>query len=168
MTTKYKLVPIEPTEEMVNAMFDYWKKPSQSLYDAFIGGYKAMLEAVQESEPVAIKAQPLQWSGDKDEWMDKRWGMHISLDEGEYSACWGEGDTETFKTLEEAKHWCQLEADGFIESVACYTHPPADKDAERYRWLMKNADWFDDKYLAHIDFDNPQTITDAIDEAMKG
>jgi hypothetical protein len=40
------------------------------------------------------------------------------------------------------------------------------KDAERYKWLMKNTDYFDGEYLGWY-IDDPASITDEIDQAMK-
>jgi hypothetical protein len=50
-----------------------------------------------------------------------------------------------------------------------YTSPQAQpdlQDARRYRWLMKNTDYFDGKYTGW-DIDNPDSISEAIDQAMK-
>ena len=48
----------------------------------------------------------------------------------------------------------------------------AKKDAERYRWLIKNAvreKNLGDRYIEfHCDFENWNNVTEAIDAAMKG
>ncbi|WP_028840215.1 hypothetical protein [Thermomonas fusca] len=76
---------------------------------------------------VELTAKPLQFTEDGPhsitgctEWIDGLMGFHITCDPSEppefrYSAAWGEGDSECFASLEEAKEWCQSLADGWIK-----------------------------------------------------
>lgn len=103
---------------------------------------RALLAALP-SQPVAlpdglaIRAKPLEWeevaqfntTRDK-EWTDKRMGFHIAYDpdddtDSRYSAAWGEGETEFFATLEDAKEWCQSEVDDWIRKNATVAAAPA-------------------------------------------
>lgn len=71
-----------------------------------------------------IKAKPIKWEDDHGTWYGNDYGFQISLEDDGYNACWGEGDTETFKTLDEAKEYCQKCIDDYIASVALFTAPP--------------------------------------------
>lgn len=76
-----------------------------------------------------IRAKPLQWTEEKkyaesdQEWSENRMGFHIRHDTDEpedqqYVAAWGEGEPEFFATLDDAKAWCQSEADAWIRENA--------------------------------------------------
>lgn len=70
-----------------------------------------------------ICAKPIEWEDDKGEWNDKNgFGFYIHFeDDGSdepYSAAWGEGDSETFATLEEAQAWCQDTIDSWVRENA--------------------------------------------------
>lgn len=68
--------------------------------------------AAQKTEPVTVTAKPLVWTNEDNLWHDEC-GFYIELTDDDpalpWIAGWGEGDTETFRTLEEAKAWCQEE-----------------------------------------------------------
>jgi hypothetical protein len=68
-----------------------------------------------------ITAKPPKWQMEgKHGLHDSRYGFYISFhtdeeDEPEpYHASWGEGDSDSFKTLKEAQDWCQEEIDNYI------------------------------------------------------
>lgn len=80
--------------------------------------------ALTEGFGFTVTAQPLEWEphGDGD-WADKYCGFYISHSpeddaEAPYHAAWGEGDSESFGTLDEAKAWCQREIDGWVRRFA--------------------------------------------------
>lgn len=84
----------------------------------------------QLQQPAAVYAKPLTWQEEKlsrgagwREWTDRLMGFHISFDPEDepgsrYTASWGEGEPEDFATLEEAKTWCQSQADTWIRECA--------------------------------------------------
>jgi hypothetical protein len=89
--------------------------------------WQARASAAPAVQPVAITAKMIEWgeqrsrSGDVKEWHENRYGFYIARDDEEeepYGAAWGEGDTERFKTLEEAQAWCQAEIDRWVSSCA--------------------------------------------------
>ena len=72
-----------------------------------------------------LKARPLEWhkSDRIPEWTDDRMGFHIGLHDDlpanrQYVAAWGEGDAEHFATLDDAKEWCQEQADAWVRENA--------------------------------------------------
>ena len=106
----------------------------------------APLADAQEGVSVGVRAKPLQFKGAEyadgsKEWDDSDMGFHIGFDPDEedgerYRAACGEGESETFATLEEAKEWCQSEADKWVRKVA-YSHPPAQTQGEsRYTGVL--------------------------------
>ena len=89
----------------------------------------------------AVTAQPLVWElHGKNDFADKYCGFYISHapdDDAEepYHAAWGEGDSESFATLDEAEAWCQREIDMWVRRFALVTpnvgvepHSAAGKD----------------------------------------
>lgn len=114
-----------------------------SANSAFEGGAEATLstiaprEAAQEPKSARLSAKPLTWKEEPlsrapgwREWVDQRMGFHISYDPEEdagerYIAAWGEGDPESFATIEEAKAWCQEQADSWVREIAVADAPPA-------------------------------------------
>lgn len=73
-----------------------------------------------------LKAKQLEWKDNivpgcgLSESYDNVWGFSILFDDEDtpsepYRAAWGEGEPESFATVEEAKAWCQEQADGFID-----------------------------------------------------
>lgn len=99
---------------------------------AIVNAARAALASVHP--PSVVRAKPLEWrpQGDTD-WSDERCGFYISFDpedqpETPYTAAWGEGDTESFATLTEAKAWCQREIDAWIAENA---HPVAPSEEQR-------------------------------------
>ena len=75
---------------------------------------------------IELTAKPLQFNTDGPtvngycEYTDSLMGFHIAYDPEEqpdyqFAAEWGEGETQHFRTLEEAQAWCQAEADGWIK-----------------------------------------------------
>lgn len=77
-------------------------------------------DAVGSSEGlgVTVSARPLEWSlAYDDQWIDEHHGFSIMRepdDELPFSAAWGEGDSEQFSNLEQAKAWCQAEIDAWV------------------------------------------------------
>jgi hypothetical protein len=76
---------------------------------------------------VMVTAQPLEWEphGDGD-WSDKFCGFYVSHSPDDdagapFHAAWGEGDSESFATLDEAKAWCQHEIDCWVRRFALVT-----------------------------------------------
>ena len=150
MTTKYKLVPIEPTEEMFIAAREYYFKlhPNRGAWPCgeAMGIYKAMLEAspAQESEPVGYTSQG---------YID---GVKNSI-----------GDLGNFAGNFFKRKWENV-------NIPLYTQPPADKDTERYRWIKSKAFTTENyDYGAGYDYvirfyKSSENIDEAIDEAMKG
>lgn len=101
---------------------------------AFVQDYaRKAIEASRavRAEP-AIVARPLEWEEHQSgqQWTDKRCGFCIIFapeDDADkpFNAAWGEGDSESFATLDEAKEWCQKEIDGWIAQLATLaTHQP--------------------------------------------
>lgn len=77
----------------------------------------------------AVSAKPLEWkeqdgAGAELELYEPKMGFWINGDPSEedpdyrYTAGWGEGDSESFATLDEAKQWCQDQANAFIRDNA--------------------------------------------------
>lgn len=81
-------------------------------------------------DAVRLCAKPQQWTEDGvawpsgwREWSEGLMGYHISFDPQEesdnrYIAACGEGEPESFATLEEAQQWCQSDADDWIRKIA--------------------------------------------------
>lgn len=76
-----------------------------------------------------VSAKPLEWKETEqgEQWDDSQFGFSItySADDSEehqyhyaYYASWGEGPSDSFTTLEEAKQWCQDEADALVRKWA--------------------------------------------------
>ena len=76
-----------------------------------------------------VSAKPLEWPELKeypngDAQCDERHMGFVIIrrsDEPEdqrFEAAWGEGDPEFFPTLDEAKQWCQAEADRWVREFA--------------------------------------------------
>ena len=76
---------------------------------------------------IEVTAKPLEWDEPADngscaakDWTDSRMGFGITFDPAEpagsqFCASWGEViESDAFATLEEAKKWCQLQADDWI------------------------------------------------------
>lgn len=86
---------------------------------------------------IAVTAQPLQWSHDKqhDQYEDRTYGFCVwnnedyvlpafaSWDVGAAAAMMqdSEGDQAQFATLKEAQEWCQAQADNWIARHAVVT-----------------------------------------------
>jgi len=72
----------------------------------------------------AIIAKPLEWddADDRAPVSDKHFGFWIDKNDEKdrlpFVAGWGEGDTEDFATLDEAKAWCQTKAQQSIDDTA--------------------------------------------------
>jgi hypothetical protein len=113
--------------------------------------------------PRLMRAKPLEWDEQStSEWSDKHCGFFILFDavdepDTPYRASWGEGDTEAFATLAEAKRWCQQEIDRWVERIAVgveLTDAARDALAERRRqvdvegWNAAHDDEHDDGSLA--------------------
>lgn len=102
-------------------------------------------EAAQEPKSARLSAKPLTWKEEAlsrapgwREWVDQRMGFHISYDPEEdagerYIAAWGEGDPESFATVEEAKAWCQDQADSWVREIAVADAPPAPRSDDAPR-----------------------------------
>jgi hypothetical protein len=146
MTNKYKLVPIEPTDEMMSAGCGIdCKEPCYA--DCKNNGilraqYKAMLEAAPPAD-----VEPVAWLIDDE--------MHLN------------GFTLEKRT---ADYYSLLG-----KATPLYTQPPADKDAERYRWLCMQQDTstafimgkYASKEGSYGDFSCEKiNIDEAIDKAM--
>lgn len=69
-----------------------------------------------------VTAKPISWKQDDDgDWYESDYGFHIHSDDatpGKYTAYWGEGDEESFDTVNEAKVWCQEQMDTWISDHA--------------------------------------------------
>lgn len=60
MTTQYKLIPEQLTDEMVNAAYHIWKhKAHPSILSAIRSMLKAAIQAAPELEQVELKREPL-------------------------------------------------------------------------------------------------------------
>ncbi len=75
-----------------------------------------------------ICAKPLQFEESRNEWFDNAMGFYIGIETdepelGQYRAAWGEGDPEWFATLEDAKSWCQSEADAWVQKIGMIAKP---------------------------------------------
>jgi len=80
---------------------------------------------------INITAKKIEWEtgrvlAGQQEWTESLYGFYISFDPDEedgfkYSAAWGEGDSESFYSFEEAASWCQNEIDIFIRNHAVLT-----------------------------------------------
>lgn len=155
MTTTYKLVPIEPTEEMIkaglNAEDNYSEKIAWTEFDndyALKFAYKAMLEAApaQESEPVAFQyydAQYEKW--DAPELLDATYNLEVMKFDWQYRFLY----THSPAGVEPVASIVHTIGTGILEGqtiprvlldfkyidlpigTKLYTHPPADKDAEQ-------------------------------------
>lgn len=83
-----------------------------------------------------VRAHPIQWELDEsNDWGDSQYGFHIEYcdDEEEdqrYVAYWGEGDSDTFDTLEAAKEWCQELIDSWVRRCALIEPSPAAQHPE--------------------------------------
>ncbi len=125
MTTKYKLVRIEPTEEMIKCfnqtvIFNHDDETGFIKIENLNDCIKAMLEAApaQESEPVGEVVI------EKDTQLvsDKEMG----------------GATDTYSYIEVARTRAKLNCSLDV-GTKLFTHPPADKaDAERYKQALQN------------------------------
>lgn len=77
-----------------------------------------------------ICAKPLQFSElEHGEWSAEPMGFYVRFDaddpDGErYIASWGEGDSEAFESFDEAKAWCQREADEWAQEIATFAAAP--------------------------------------------
>lgn len=79
---------------------------------------------------IQISAKPLQWAEEQahptdgwQEWSEPMMGFRIEFEPKEepdmrYLATWGEGDSCAHATLDEAKKWCQEQADGWVRDCA--------------------------------------------------
>jgi hypothetical protein len=72
-----------------------------------------------------IKAKPIEWNEIEpcNEWYSPVHGFLITFSPDDwpdkpYIATWGEGDEDMFKTLDEAKQWCQSTLDAWVKSIA--------------------------------------------------
>ena len=102
--------------------------------------WKALLFALaaldaEAPQELTISAIEMAWSAaGSNEWRDDRYGFYITFDAEEdepYGACFGEGNTEQFTTLEAAQRWCQDEIDRWVRScVVVTTKPPTEKDKQ--------------------------------------
>lgn len=98
-----------------------------------------------------IFAKPLQFTESRNEWFDNTMGFYIGTEtdepeRGQYRAAWGEDEPEWFATLEDAKAWCQSEADAWVQKIgilAACPSPPADVqdgvDAGRWRFCVQHG-----------------------------
>jgi hypothetical protein len=115
---------------VADATFDAWRNAtSDQLWNsidlsAVRIGYE-LGKAVHAPSSTTLCARPIEWVAESDggEWSDNNgFGFHVSLDDdgsGEpYSAAWGEGDSESFATLEEAQAWCQETIDSWLRENA--------------------------------------------------
>lgn len=99
---------------------------------------KAGLQATDAAHPPAeLSGRPLEWEmTHADMWTDKHHGFCILIEPDEadaYSASWGEGDAEQFKTLELAMAWCQRQLDAWVRRFVIATPasaPPAASGGE--------------------------------------
>ncbi len=89
---------------------------------------------------IALCAKPLIFDPSRvypdgsQEWSEREMGFYVGFDpeepeEDRYMASWGEGDPETFPTLDEAQQWCQNEADEWVRKTA-FAAAPACPQAE--------------------------------------
>ena len=96
---------------------------------------------VAQGVPEGIRAKPLVWEegvpnrdGTICEWMAGM-GFYVQLQPDEephlrYEANWGDIDTSSFPTLDEAKAWCQDEADAWVREWAMLSAAPQPPAAE--------------------------------------
>ena len=156
MTNKYKLVPIEPTEEMVESIRR--SRVNGEFGDTSRTLYMNLLEAAPPADVIAI---------DKDEYEHLKerakidhvrqleyWKVlvkHGLGEEAEKAISSAPADVEpvlyAIKNHELAlkMHNGQTLCAGKPSELHCvplYTQPPADKDAERYRWLRDERTGF--------------------------
>jgi hypothetical protein len=80
-----------------------------------------------------ISAKPIEWiQQDARNWNENRYGFYImhmlESDPWPYFAAWGEGEEDTFETLEEAQKWCQNTIDRWVRDAAVMT-PNAQAEA---------------------------------------
>lgn len=86
--------------------------------------YRAAYRAGMENRPT-VRPKPIDWTYECgrgapgfQEWIDDRYGFHIRLSPdisaAPYIAAWGEGDSEEFATLEDAKQWCQQQIEAWV------------------------------------------------------
>lgn len=91
-----------------------------------------------------VTARPIVWDhqtgGGKyqpwQEWTESSYGFHIEFrpeDDAElpYQASWGEGDAESFATVDEAKQWCQDHINAWMAANALIVDAPV--EASRHR-----------------------------------
>jgi hypothetical protein len=89
---------------------------------------KSANDGVAQQRVPMVRAKPILWNQSDvypdgvTEWTEGEYGFYVRHDPSEddgyqYHAAWGEGDTEHFGTLEEAKAWCQSEIDGWVAHV---------------------------------------------------
>jgi NTP pyrophosphatase (non-canonical NTP hydrolase) len=75
-----------------------------------------------------ISAKQIRWTPDGDSAWTGSMGFHIEFDaeeppESRFTASWGEGDSEVFPTIDEARAWCQAMADGWIREFGEVSAP---------------------------------------------
>lgn len=161
MTTKYKLVPIEPTEEMIRAAclkqanfdisfesYEAWAKLNSSgvvekIRKFIIDDYKAMLEAApaQESEPlpdgysyISEMVQRHEQDAKKAQALDK---AREKIKAAQESEPVGEVHLQENGLLN-CLLWGKAIDDGLVkDGDFIYTHPPADKDAVTSKSILK-------------------------------
>jgi hypothetical protein len=73
-----------------------------------------------------VSARPIEWiQQDSLNWSENRYGFYIMHTPGDepwpYFAAWGEGEEDTFETLEEAQKWCQYIIDHWVRNAAVVT-----------------------------------------------
>lgn len=80
---------------------------------------------------IQISAKPIEWRAESSptgnrSWVEDRYGFGIDqddaqADEDRYMAWWGENETDYFASLEDAKAWCQQQADELVRDWAMVT-----------------------------------------------
>lgn len=76
---------------------------------------------------IKVTAKPIEWKENGGgEWIDTDYSFSIShlpddFPEYPYCAIWGEGDEDSFETLDEAKQWCQAVIDEWFQEHAVVT-----------------------------------------------
>lgn len=102
--------------------------------------YRAAYRAGMESRPI-VRPKPIEWTHECgrgapgfQEWIDNRYGFHIRLateiSATPYIAVWGEGDSEEFATLEDAKQWCQQQIEAWVLENVELVEPSAEAARE--------------------------------------
>ena len=111
---------------------------------------------------IEITAKPLEWKPEAPnlngwrEWQESRMGFSIYFDPEEpthlqFCASWGEGDSEHFGSLDEAKEWCQDLASGWVrdcgmaavpEGLALVPSEPTEAMRTAHAMYGDTSDWW--------------------------